>query len=95
MIIKCSPIPQKVYNITKRLKTTKEVEEYFPGFLAFIECTEQQLLRHVNNDKRKMYYSLDKKKKRHTLVKNQIMVNNCGYIIISSPIRKDIDMTIY
>ena len=58
----------------------KKLKSIFQAFSAFIECTEQQLLRHVDNDKRKMYYSLGKKK-RHTLVKNQIMVNNCGYII--------------
>jgi hypothetical protein len=35
------PIPQKIYNKTKRLKTPPEdVEQYFPGFLAFIDCTE-------------------------------------------------------
>jgi len=40
LIIQCLPIPQKIYNITKRLKTLEEVERYFPaGFLAFIDCT--------------------------------------------------------
>jgi hypothetical protein len=34
LIRKCVPIPQKIYNITKRLKTPEEVENYFPGFLA-------------------------------------------------------------
>jgi hypothetical protein len=37
----CIPIPQKIYNITKRLKTPEEVEKYYPGFLAFIDSTEQ------------------------------------------------------
>ena len=78
---RCIPIPQKIYNKTKRLKTPEEVEKYFPGFLAFIDSTEQQQIpRPVDNNKRKMYYSLGKKK-RHTLVKNQIMVNNRGYIL--------------
>jgi hypothetical protein len=53
----------------------------FPGFLAFIDCTELQIPRPVDNNKRKMYYSLGKKKKRYTTVKNQIMVNNRGYIL--------------
>ena len=81
MIIQCVPIPQKTYNITKRLKTPAEaVEKYFPGFLAFIDCTEQQIPRPVDNGRRKLYYS--GKKKRHTTVKNQIMVNNHrGYIL--------------
>jgi hypothetical protein len=35
----CIPIPQKIFNITKRLKTPEEVEQYFPCFLAFIDCT--------------------------------------------------------
>ena len=78
LIRKCVPIPQKVYNITKRLRTPDEIEQYFPEFLAFIDSTEQQIPRPVNKNKRKMYYS--GKKKRHT-VKNQIMVDNRGYIL--------------
>jgi len=72
------PIPQKIYNITKRLKTLDEIEQYFPGFLSFIDSTEQQIPRPVDKEKRKMYYS--GKKKRHT-IKNQLMVNNRGFII--------------
>ena len=37
LIRKCLPIPQKIYDITKRLQTPDEVEKYFPGFLAFID----------------------------------------------------------
>jgi hypothetical protein len=57
LIRQCLPIPQKIYRITKRLKTPEEVEEYFPGFLSFIDSTEQQIPRPVYNDRRKMYYS--------------------------------------
>jgi hypothetical protein len=78
LIRACVPIPQKIYGITKRLKTTEEVEQYFPGFLAFIDSTEQQIPRPVDKKRRKVYYS--GKKKRHT-VKNQFMVNNHGYVI--------------
>jgi hypothetical protein len=80
MIRKCLPIPQKIYRITKRLKTPAEaVEKYFPGFLAFIDSTEQQQIpRPVDKSRRKMGYS--GKKKRHT-VKTQLMVNNQGIII--------------
>ena len=79
LIRKCIPIPQKLYNITRRLKTPKEVEKYFPGFMAFTDCTEQQIPRRpVDNDKRMTFYS--GKKKRHT-VKTQLMVNNQGIII--------------
>jgi hypothetical protein len=78
LIRNCLPIPQKIYNITKkRLRTPDEVEKYFPGFLAFIDATEQQIPRPFNN-RRKMFYS--GKKKKHT-IKNQIMVNDSGCII--------------
>ena len=50
----------------------------FPGFIAFIDCTEQQIPRPENRRRRKAYYS--GKKKRHT-VKTQLMVNNYGIII--------------
>ena len=78
LIRKCVPIPQKIYPITKRLKTPEEVEHYFPGLLDFIDSTEQQIPRPVDKDRRKMYYS--GKKKRYT-IKNQLMVNNRGYIL--------------
>ena len=78
LIRECIPIPQKIYQITKRLKTPEAVEKYFPGFLAFTDCTEQQIPRPVDKERRKIFYS--GKKKRHT-VKNQITVNNRGYIL--------------
>ena len=78
MVRQCVPIPQKIYRITNRLKTPEAVEKYFPGFLAFTDSTEQQIPRPADKNKRKMYYS--GKKKRHT-VKNQITVNNRGYIL--------------
>jgi hypothetical protein len=78
LVRECVPVPQKIYNITKRLKTPEEVEQYFPGFIAFIDSTEQQIPRPVDKKRKKEYYS--GKKKRHT-VKNQLMVNNHGYII--------------
>ena len=78
LIRQCIPIPQKIYNITKRLRTPDEVEKYFPGFIAFIDSTEQQIPRPIDKKERKIFYS--GKKKRHT-VKTQIMVNNQGIII--------------
>ena len=78
LIRQCVPIPQKIYSLTKRLKTLEEVERYFPGFMAFIDSTEQQIPRPVDNNKRKVFYS--GKKKRHT-VKTQLVVNNRGIII--------------
>ena len=79
LIRKCIPIPQKLYNKTKRLRTTEEVEQYFPGFLAFIDSTEQQIPRPIDNKRRKVFYS--GKTKRHTVVKTQLMVNNRGFIL--------------
>src|SRR3954447_2015189 len=78
LIRECVPIPQKIYKITKRLKTPEEVEQYFPGFLSFIDTTEQEIPRPVDKNRRKIFYS--GKKKRHT-IKNQITVNNRGYIL--------------
>jgi hypothetical protein len=77
LIRKCIPIPQKIYNITKRIQIPIEVEKYFPEFIAFTDCTEQQIPRPVYN-KRKIFYS--RKKKRHT-IKTQLMVNNQGIVI--------------
>jgi hypothetical protein len=66
LIRQCVPIPQKTYQITKRLKIPEEVEKYFPGFLAFMDSTEQQQIpRPVNRERRKIFYS--GKKKRHTV----------------------------
>ena len=70
LIRKCIPILQKLYNKTKRLRTTEEVEQYFPGLLAFIDSTKQKIPRPVDNKRRDTYYS--GKKKRHTVVKTQI-----------------------
>src|SRR6476620_9913742 len=65
LVRQCLPIPDKFYRITKRLKTLDEIEQYFPGFLAFIDSTEQQIPRPKNKRKRKAYYS--GKKKSHTV----------------------------
>jgi len=85
LIRKCIPIPQKIYNITKRLKTPEEVEKCFPGFLCFIDSTEQQIPRPKNKTRRETYFS--GKKKRHT-VKTQLMVNSQGLIIHKTKHRK-------
>ena len=63
---------------TKRLQTPEAVEKYFPGFLAFIDSTEQQIPRPKDDKRKKVFYS--GKKKRHT-VKTQIMVNSHGLIL--------------
>ena len=68
-LIRLLPIPQKLYNVTKRLKTKEEVEQYFPGFMAFVDCSERPIPRPKNRLRRRLYYS--GKKKKHT-VKNLI-----------------------
>jgi len=77
LIRSCLPIPQKLYDVTKRLKTKEEVEEYFPGFMAFTDCSEQPIPRPKNWIRRKIYYS--GKKKKHT-VKNLYTANQKGLI---------------
>ena len=72
------PIPKKVHKLTRRLRTMEEVEEFFPGFKAFIDATEQEIPRPKNALKRKTHYS--GKKKRHT-VKTQLSVNEKGLIV--------------
>ena len=64
-----------IHNITKRLRTVDEVEHYFPGFISFIDATEQQIPRPVDKRRRDAHYS--GKKKRH-IVKTQLMVNKEG-----------------
>ncbi len=80
LVRQCLPIPQKIYNITKRLRTSEEVEQYFLGFMALIDCTEQQIPRPtVDKVGRKIFYS--GKKKRHPIKNQLMMVNNRGYIL--------------
>ena len=74
------PLPEKVYRrIRRRLRTIEEVEEFFPGFKAYIDATEQEIPRpKKDKQKRKTHYS--GKKRRHT-VKTQLAVNGKGLIV--------------
>jgi hypothetical protein len=78
LVKRCIPLPKKLYKRTRRARTIDEVEEYFPGFKAFIDSSEQEIPRPENKRKRKSYYS--GKKKKHT-VKTQYMVNSEGIIL--------------
>src|SRR5438067_11250972 len=78
LVKRCIPLPKKLYKRTTRLRTIDEVKEYFPGFKAFIDSSEQEIPRPENKRKRKSYYS--GKKKKHT-VKTQYMVNSEGTIL--------------
>ena len=81
----CIPLPKKLYKRSRRLRTIDEVEEYFPGFKAFIDSTEQEIPRPKNKRKRKSYYS--GKKKKHT-IKTQYMVNSEGLILHKTEYKK-------
>ncbi len=81
LVKSCIPLPQQLYNITRRLRTVQEVELYFPGFKAFIDSTEQEIPVPTDKKRRKEYYS--DKKKKHT-VKTQYMVNKKGKILHKS-----------
>ena len=72
------PLPKKLHQKVRRLRTIDEVEEVFPGFKAFLDATEQEIPRPKSKRKRKTHYS--GKKKRHT-VKTQITVNKTGLIV--------------
>ena len=78
LLKECIPLPKKIYKRTKRLRTIEEVGQYFPGFKAFIDSTEQEIPRPKNKRKRKSYYS--GRKRKHT-VKTQLMVNTEGLIL--------------
>jgi DDE superfamily endonuclease/Helix-turn-helix of DDE superfamily endonuclease len=78
LVMQCVPLPKKIYKRTRRLKTIDEVEQYFPGFKAFIDSTEQEIPRPKNKRKRKSHYS--GRKKKHT-VKTQLMVNTESLIL--------------
>ena len=74
------PLPEKIHKkLTRRLRTIDEVEEYFPGFKAFVDSTEQEIPRPKKDaKKRKTHYS--GKKRKHT-VKTQLTVNSKGLIV--------------
>ena len=72
------PLPKKLHQKARRLRTLDEIEELFPGFKAFLDATEQEIPRPKNKCKRRTHYS--GKKKRHT-VKTQITVNKEGLIV--------------
>ena len=83
----CLPIPQKIYNITKRLKTPQEVEQYFPGFLSFIDSTEQQIPRPTDNKRKKIFYS--GKKKKHTVKTQRLWLTIAVLSSIKQAIKKE------
>ena len=49
----CLPIPQKLYKVTRRLKTREEVEEYFPGFMIYRLLCRTTYTKAEEHDKKK------------------------------------------
>jgi hypothetical protein len=68
-----------------RVLKHEKVEGYFPGFIAFIDCTEQQIPRSVDKNRGKIFYSGKKKKQTN---KNQLTVNKDGFIIHKATYKK-------
>jgi hypothetical protein len=86
LIMQCLPIPQKLYKVTKWLQTKEEFEQYFPGFMAFIDCTaEQSIPRPKNRIRKRKFYS--GKKKKHT-GNNLYTANQKGLIIYKTKRRQ-------
>ena len=82
LVKECIPIPKKLYEKAERARTLEEVEEYFPGFKAFIDATEQEIPRPKDKRKSRSHYS--GKRGRHT-VKVQLTVNSKGLIMHKTP----------
>ena len=87
LIRQCLPIPQKLYSVAKRLKTKEEVEKYFPGFLAFTDCTEQPIPRPKSKKRKRKFYS--GKKKKHT-VKNLYTANQKGIVSLQNKAQAEV-----
>ena len=85
------PIPQKTYQITKRLKSPEAVEKYFPGFMAFTDSIEQQIPKPVDNKRRKAY----SQGRRKDILLSRIRLRLTIVVIsfIKPPIRKEENMT--
>ena len=52
----CIPLPKKLYKRTRRLRTIEEVEEYFPGFKAFVDSSEQEIKAKEQKKKEKLLF---------------------------------------
>jgi len=82
LVTEALPLPKKLHQKARRLRTLDEVEALFPGFKAFLDATEQEIPRPKARGKRRTHYS--GKRKRHT-VKTQITVNADGLIVHRTP----------
>ena len=48
--------PSKNIQVNKKAADTEEAEKYFLGFIAFVDCTEQQIPRPKNRTAKKTYF---------------------------------------
>jgi hypothetical protein len=55
----CLPLAQKLYNVPKGF-IKEEVEKYFPGSLAFTDCTEQPIPIPAKNEKKVVLFRQEK-----------------------------------
>lgn len=45
LVKECILLPQKLHEMARRARTPEEVEQFFPGFKAFVDATEQEIPR--------------------------------------------------
>jgi hypothetical protein len=58
------PIPQKFYNVTKRLKTKEEVEKYFPRLSGFYRLYRTiHTIQEQQRTRRKENYTIQARKR--------------------------------
>ena len=67
LVSEALPLPKKLHQKVRRLRTLDEVEAVFPGFKAFLDATEQEIPRPKSKLKRKTHYSGKKKKHKSRL----------------------------
>ena len=80
MIRECVPIPQKIYTNNKEAKNSRGSREIFSRLSCFYRFHRTDRYQDLLIRIERKCTILSGKKKRHT-VKNQLMVNNRGYIL--------------
>ncbi len=89
----CTNSTKDIPNNKETQNSIEEVEKYFPGFLAFTDCTEQQIPRPVDKSRRKIFYSLGKKKRHLLRIRLRLTIVVTSFTKYA--IRKEENMTIY
>ncbi len=91
LVGKCVPIPQKRHSLSTRLRTPEEVERYFPGFISFTDCTEQQIPRPESRRRNKnlLFWKEEKSYRKDT----SSWSTTAASLSIKQVTRKDTDTT--